>query len=286
MLDGSITSGSELRFQTGADQNDATMLNSIANLNALGSGGLELGEQANVAADGGTVIGSASVQGSAYEGTDLNSNVGELSAGDYIVKVNYSADGVGSTVQLYDASDTAMANPLEIDADGSVAVDGAAEATDSAITVDLSGGGATLNLGNGMEVSVGAFATAGPQTATVFGFSPSTTAVELKTSTGDTIDENATAAQFAQYMADIEGKLNSVSEELSKLGSLTGRLTFKEDQISAAQINTEAAYNRIMNANMAEEQVNASKYQILQQTSTAMLAQANAAPQFLLSLFR
>jgi flagellin len=41
-----------------------------------------------------------------------------------------------------------------------------------------------------------------------------------------------------------------------------------------------------MNANMAEEQVNASKFQILQQTATAMLAQANAAPQFLLSLFQ
>jgi len=41
-----------------------------------------------------------------------------------------------------------------------------------------------------------------------------------------------------------------------------------------------------MNANMAEEQVNASKYLILQQTATAMLAQANTAPQFLLSLFR
>jgi flagellin len=41
-----------------------------------------------------------------------------------------------------------------------------------------------------------------------------------------------------------------------------------------------------MNANMAEEQVESSKYQILQQTATAMLAQANVAPQFLLSLFR
>jgi flagellin len=80
--------------------------------------------------------------------------------------------------------------------------------------------------------------------------------------------------------------MNIVNAEMSKVGALTGRMTFKEDQISASQINTEAAYNRIMNANMAEEQVNASKFQILQQTATAMLAQANAAPQFLLSLFR
>jgi flagellin-like hook-associated protein FlgL len=41
-----------------------------------------------------------------------------------------------------------------------------------------------------------------------------------------------------------------------------------------------------MNADMAAEQVEASKYQILQQTSVAMLAQSNSAPQFLLSLFR
>jgi flagellin len=41
-----------------------------------------------------------------------------------------------------------------------------------------------------------------------------------------------------------------------------------------------------MNANMASEQVEASKYAILQQTATAMLAQANVAPQFLLKLFQ
>ena len=87
-------------------------------------------------------------------------------------------------------------------------------------------------------------------------------------------------------MDDVNAALNIVSNEMTKIGSLTSRLTFKEDQITAAQINTEAAYNRIISANMAEEQVNASKYQILQQTATAMLAQANAAPQFLLSLFR
>jgi flagellin len=64
------------------------------------------------------------------------------------------------------------------------------------------------------------------------------------------------------------------------------RLSFKEDSVSTAQINVEASYNRIMNANMAEEQMNASKYSILQQTAIAMLAQANQAPQNLLSLFR
>jgi flagellin len=73
---------------------------------------------------------------------------------------------------------------------------------------------------------------------------------------------------------------------MSKIGAFTGRLEFKEEQVSASQINVEASYNRIMNANMAEEQVNASKFQILQQTAISMLAQANQAPASLLTLFR
>jgi len=73
---------------------------------------------------------------------------------------------------------------------------------------------------------------------------------------------------------------------MAMIGSFVGRLSFKEDQVTNAQINVEGSWNRIMNANMAEEQVNASKLLILQQTATAMLAQANAAPQFLLSLFK
>ena len=80
--------------------------------------------------------------------------------------------------------------------------------------------------------------------------------------------------------------LDKVTSALSDLGSLMARLTFKEDSVATAQINVEASYNRIMNANMAEEQMNASKYSILQQTGIAMLAQANQAPQNLLSLFR
>ena len=77
-----------------------------------------------------------------------------------------------------------------------------------------------------------------------------------------------------------------VSGSLNSIGSLVSRLDSKEQSVGVAQVNTEAAYNRIMNADMALEQVEASKYMILQQTAMAMLAQANMAPQGILSLFR
>jgi flagellin len=95
---------------------------------------------------------------------------------------------------------------------------------------------------------------------------------------------NATKA--GKYMTTANNALDKITSALSDLGSLMSRLSFKEDQVSTAQINVESSYSRIMNANMAEEQVNSSKFAILQQTATAMLAQANTAPQNLLSLFR
>ncbi len=96
----------------------------------------------------------------------------------------------------------------------------------------------------------------------------------------------STASKAGQYMTTANYALDKVTSALSDLGSLMSRLTFKEESVSTAQLNVEAAHNRIMNANMAEEQMNASKYTILQQTAIAMLAQANQAPQNLLSLFR
>jgi len=94
------------------------------------------------------------------------------------------------------------------------------------------------------------------------------------------------ATTRSQAFNAIDNAVNVVKQGVAQIGAFTAQLTFKEEGLMVAHANTEAAYNRIMNANMAEEQVEASKLTILQQTATAMLAQANAAPQFLLSLFR
>jgi len=96
----------------------------------------------------------------------------------------------------------------------------------------------------------------------------------------------SSSAIAAAYIDVIEDALNKVRRGVMDVGSFQARLKFKEETLNVQYTNTEAAYNRIMNANMAEEQVEASKFAILQQTATAMLAQANVAPQFILSLFR
>ena len=103
---------------------------------------------------------------------------------------------------------------------------------------------------------------------------------------GAALNSASTAANFSTFMNTINSAMDKVSAQLSKVGAMTGRLAFKEDQIAISQVNVESSYNRIMNADMAQEQLEATKYSILQQTATTMLAQSNMAPQGILSLFR
>jgi flagellin len=103
---------------------------------------------------------------------------------------------------------------------------------------------------------------------------------------GSYVVDVSSANKANAYITTANNALDTINNQLATLGSLMARMSIKATAASSAQINVEAAYNRIMNANMAEEQVNASKYQVLQQTSVAMLAQSNQAPQSILSLFK
>jgi flagellin len=94
------------------------------------------------------------------------------------------------------------------------------------------------------------------------------------------------STNYTDYTAEIAAAMSTVSAGLTAIGSLMNRFTSKEDVISVSKINTEAAYSRIYDADMALEQMEVSKYSILQQTSLSMLAQANTNPQSILNLFQ
>ena len=87
-------------------------------------------------------------------------------------------------------------------------------------------------------------------------------------------------------MGRIDTAIADVSEALSYIGSVVNRLTYQEASLTTAKTNTESARSRIEDADMAYEQLEATKLQILQQTASAMLAQANSGPQAILSLFK
>ena len=93
------------------------------------------------------------------------------------------------------------------------------------------------------------------------------------------------SASAQALMSNIDTAIADVSEGLSYIGAVVNRLTYQETSLTVARTNTEAARSRIEDADMAYEQLQSTKLQILQQTASAMLAQANAGPQSILQLF-
>ncbi len=70
------------------------------------------------------------------------------------------------------------------------------------------------------------------------------------------------------------------------LGAVQNRLEHRLNNLASYQENLVASESRIRDVDMASEMVNFTKLQILQQAGTSMLAQANQAPQGVLSLLR
>lgn len=279
-----------LRFQTGADATDKTEFDGLTDVSATGAGvmagnGLHIAEKT-------TANSVDSVQGNgvaalltattdvATSATD-NANIANLGSGTYTIRVSDPGDDgdwTDAKIELLDGSGSAMLISSDGTASGAVAL---------SRTVDLEGAGATIDFGNGLAVDVKDLASLATGTYEIeVGFTADGDYTVYDGTNSLAITKNSTAQEFADYMGHLNTKLGVVSEQLSKVGAMMGRLSFKEEQVSVAQLNVEASYNRIMNADMAYEQLEATKYSILQQTSTTMLAQANTAPQGILGLFR
>jgi flagellin len=84
----------------------------------------------------------------------------------------------------------------------------------------------------------------------------------------------------------VDNALNTISMQIQYIGSLSNRLDFKETMLGVSKTNVDAAISRMYDADLAKEQMEMVKLQILQNTATAQLAQANAAPQLYLQLFQ
>ncbi len=84
----------------------------------------------------------------------------------------------------------------------------------------------------------------------------------------------------------IDAALTKVSKQRADLGAYQNRLEYAIQGLSVGAENLQAAESRIRDTDMATEMVSYTKNQILVQTSTAMLAQANQRGQSVLQLFK
>ena len=93
---------------------------------------------------------------------------------------------------------------------------------------------------------------------------------------------NVEGAQLA--IGKLNKALDMVSSERSKLGAFQNRLEFAINNLRNTHSNLTAAESRIRDADIAMEMIEFTRNQIVQQSGTAMLAQANAVPQGVLQL--
>ena len=116
----------------------------------------------------------------------------------------------------------------------------------------------------------------------------------IKSGTTDTIEltQNTTKSHVMsadaamQSITNIDAAMLTVSTQRSELGAISNRLTHTVSNMTNISTNLSAARGGIEDADFALETTNLAKNQILQQASTAMLAQANASKQNVLSLLR
>jgi flagellin len=96
----------------------------------------------------------------------------------------------------------------------------------------------------------------------------------------------STAASASAAIASLDAAIRTVTTNRATLGAIQNRLEHTINRLGLTSENLQAAESRIRDADMAQEMIAFTKQQILQQSGTAMLAQANQAPQSVLSLLR
>ena len=199
---------------------------------------------------------------------------GALSASDVVSAINAESDETGVVATL----------------DGTDIVLTAADGRNIAISQTL-GGGATggLNLGGGGTATVtGTITLQASEEITLagqyadIGFSTTTIATSgtLESVNVKTVD----AAN--ETLLRVDAALTAVNSLRSTFGAIQNRFESTINNLQAVSENLSASRSRILDADFAAETAALTKAQILQQAGTAILAQANAIPQNVLTLLR
>ena len=154
---------------------------------------------------------------------------------------------------------------------------------------------ASLNVANDGKTSISITAAYQADVANVFGVTGGVatlngggtedTALDAVASNVDlTTISVATRAEATEAIAVASGALTQVNDLRAQLGAVQTRFESTIANLSITSENLSAARSRIRDADFAQETSNLTRASILQQAGTAMLAQANALPQNVLSL--
>ena len=103
---------------------------------------------------------------------------------------------------------------------------------------------------------------------------------------GQTINQVDLVNNASEALATITAAIEQIAGDRAEYGALQNRLEYTVSNLMNVSEFTTAARSRIEDADFAAESARLAKAQVLQQTGTAMLAQANSSSQLVLSLIR
>ena len=150
----------------------------------------------------------------------------------------------------------------------------------NAINSKVSGAYASIDASNHLVISSGEALTLGGAGATALGVASAALGGSLNVQNVKTTADANTAIQ------SVDAALTSVSSLRSTLGAIQNRFQSVINSLQAVSENLSASRSRILDTDFAAETASLTRAQILQQAGTAMVAQANSAPQNVLSLLR
>ena len=252
LLDGSFTAQA---FQIGANQGQTITVDNItdANIAALGT----WNEPSTT-----TYTQTTAAAGATAFATGVSMDINGVT----ITTADGAADAAAATAAIKTAFDAAKANVANTSlANVTMAADGTITSTDATLAI--------ANLTNVSGVTAGT--TNGTATEVAGAAHTGFAALDISTVSGA---DNAILA--------MDAALNSVNSARADLGAVQNRFTSVIANLNTTAENLTASRSRIRDTDFAKETAELTRTQILTQAGTAMLAQANQAPQGVLSLLR
>ena len=248
LLDGSFTSAV---FQVGANSGETITISSLVDVNTAALSSVTSATGQSSAVTGITSLGIVGAGALVINGTDVGASIG--AAGSAQQRVGQVVDAINNYAT------TTGVNAAFDSTTGRIVLSSAA----SIVATGTDDGTAT-----GFDVT----STDGDATAT--------------TTTGLTGLDLSSYAGASLAIKQIDSALGQVNSARANLGAIQNRFSSVVSNIASTSENLSASRSRIQDADFAKETAALTRGQILQQAGTAILAQANSAPQSVLSLLR
>jgi len=220
---------------------------------------------------GGSMTAGQGFSGASNLESGVTYHVATTTAGDMTVTATIGGVQESQTIYALSAPDTGETEDINFDALGLT------------ITVNENFGGSTdgdivANTATASNFQVGAADTSDDRIGILIG---GVTVSDL----GLSKNQLDSASEAQAFLTTVDDAIDTLNTQRGNIGAVQNRLAYASANLATTIENTQAAESVIRDVDMAAEMTTFTKNQILLQAGTAMLAQANMAPQQVLALF-